>query len=199
MDRREAVKRISLLLGVSVSAPTMAGILGGCQPSAPGTLRVLSGEQHRKIGVLVEHILPTTDTPGAREAGVAEFVDAMLADFYSEEERFQFMSGFGEVDASAQGAYGKVFMECTESEQFDVLNALDREAFPDLGAMSNEERVLWEAQRAQQGKPFIATLKELTLAGYYTSEIGAAQELHVNPMGEYRADIPYEEVGRAWS
>ena len=49
------------------------------------------------------------------------------------------------------------------------------------------------------GRSFFRTLKELTLVGYYTSEIGATQELRVNPMGAWRADIPYSEIGRAWA
>jgi hypothetical protein len=47
--------------------------------------------------------------------------------------------------------------------------------------------------------PFWRNLKELTLVGYYTSEVGATQELRVNPMGSWRADIPFSEVGRSWS
>jgi len=46
---------------------------------------------------------------------------------------------------------------------------------------------------------FFRTMKELTLVGYYTSEIGATQELHVVPMGPYRADIPLSQVGRTWA
>jgi len=42
-------------------------------------------------------------------------------------------------------------------------------------------------------------MKELTLLGYYTSEAGAMKELTVNPMGVYRADIPYRSVGHSWA
>ncbi len=48
--------------------------------------------------------------------------------------------------------------------------------------------------------PFFSQLKELTVAGYYTSEVGATQELHWNPApGEYRPDVPLAEVGRTWA
>ena len=46
---------------------------------------------------------------------------------------------------------------------------------------------------------FFRTLKELVLVGYYTSEVGATQELGVNPMGVWRPDIPYAEVGHSWA
>ena len=51
-----------------------------------------------------------------------------------------------------------------------------------------------------QGPPFFRMLKELTLAGYYTSEIGATQELQWLPSpGRYDADVPLSDVGRAWA
>ena len=197
MDRREAVKRISVLLGVAVSAPTAAGILSGCQAS--GELHTLSLEQHALLDIMTEHIIPETDTPGARTARVADYIDAMLTDFYSEERRSQFISGLIETDEAAKGAYGKEFMACSSTEQFELLSRLDEEAFPDLEQMSEEAREAYRRQRAEEGRPFIAVLKELTLAGFYTSEVGATQELRVNPMGVYMADIPYAEVGRAWA
>ncbi|NNE36240.1 MAG: gluconate 2-dehydrogenase subunit 3 family protein [Rhodothermales bacterium] len=46
---------------------------------------------------------------------------------------------------------------------------------------------------------FFRTVKELTVVGYYTSETGGAKELRLMPLGDYRADVPYDEIGRAWS
>lgn len=198
MDRREAVKRISALLGIAVSGPTMAGILSGCQ-ATPGALRSLTTKQHELLAVMSEHIIPTTDTPGAQEAGVADFIDAMLTDFYSEERRQAFLDGLAAVDASAREMHGNAFMKCSSDEQFALLDALDQAAFPDLEAMSEDERSAFEERRQEEGRPFIMTLKELTISGYYTSEIGATQELHQNPMTPYQGDIPFSDVGKAWA
>ena len=46
---------------------------------------------------------------------------------------------------------------------------------------------------------FFRRVKELTLLGYYTSEVGSTKELRVNPMGAYQGDIPYARVGRGWA
>ena len=198
MDRREAVKRISAVLGFAVSGPTMAGILSGCQ-ATPGEFRSLTQDQHELLAIMSEHIIPTTETPGAREAGVADFIESMLTNFYSEERRSQFIAGLADVDQLANETYGKNYIDCSESEQFELLDTLDQDAFPDLEAMDEAEREAFEAERSEQGRPFIATLKELTVSGYYTSEIGATQELHLNPMVPYRGDIPFSEVGKAWA
>ena len=51
-----------------------------------------------------------------------------------------------------------------------------------------------------EAPPFYRQLKELTVAGYYTSEVGATQELQWLPApGRYEADVPLSEVGRAWA
>ena len=198
MDRREAVKRISALLGVAVSGPTMAGILGGCQ-AIPGHIRTLNGDQYRLVSIMTEHIIPTTDTPGAQAAGVPDYIDAMLTDFYSAENRARFLAGLAEIDDRAQESFARDFVDCIPENQLVLLHTLDEAAFPDLEELDEEALEKYEKQRAAAGSPFIATLKELTIAGYYTSEIGATQELHLNPMGEHHGDIPYDEVGRAWA
>jgi hypothetical protein len=71
-------------------------------------------------------------------------------------------------------------------------------------AQTGEERALptvggaWHPEDTGPGS-FFRTLKELVLVGYYTAELGATKELRVNPMGSWRADIPYGEVGGAWA
>ncbi len=186
------------MLGVAISAPTLAGIMGGCQASS-GHLGTLSSKQHELLGVMTEHIIPTTDTPGAQSAGVADYIDAMLTDFYSEENRTDFLDGLEATDNQAEEKYGKAFMSCTDEEQFALLNEMDAAAFPDLDGMSEDELAAYREEQQAQSRPFIRRLKELTIAGYYTSEVGATQELHLNPMGSHQGDIPYSEVGRAWA
>jgi hypothetical protein len=56
----------------------------------------------------------------------------------------------------------------------------------------------WHAEDTGPGS-FFRRLKELVLVGYYTSELGATKELRVSPMGTWRADIPYDEIGNAWA
>ncbi len=196
IDRRAALKRITAILGGTLSASTVAGVLGGCQASGPAAgLRTLTGAQKELLDALTETILPATDTPGAKAANVTGFIDAMLTDFYSDEERMVFFTGLNALDARAKQDLGNAFVKLDASNQFALLDAMDAEAFPDLDAMSEAEREAhWQKERS-----FFATLKGLTLSGYYTSEVGATQELKVNPMGVYRGDIAFDEVGRAWA
>lgn len=196
IDRRAALKRITAILGGTLSASTVAGVLAGCQASGPAAgFRTLTGSQKALLDALTETIIPETDTPGAKTANVTSFIDAMLTDFYSDEERVAFFTGLDALDARANQELGDDFVKLDASNQFALLDTIDAATYPDLDAMSEAERLVHQ----QKDRPFFATLKGLTLSGYYTSEVGATQELHVNPMGEYRGDIPFDEVGKAWA
>ena len=186
MDRREALRRVGVLMGGALSASTIAGVLGGCQAGPavePFVPQTLDGEQDALVTTIAELIIPETDTPGARAARVNEFIDRMLTDWFKAEERDHFVAGLSTVDARAQEGYGKPFLDLTPEEQTELLTAMDGEA---LDATSNPP-------------PFFRMMKELTLFGYYTSEVGATQELRDMPFGEYRGAVPYGELGRAWA
>ena len=84
IDRREALRRAALILGGVISTPVIAGVLAGCGRRRSGALSL---EQLELVATIADHILPETDTPGARAVGVHEFIDAMLAEAYAAEER----------------------------------------------------------------------------------------------------------------
>jgi hypothetical protein len=190
IDRREALKRVALLCGGALSAPTIAGVLSGCQTdsSASWSPAVLSGHQNDLVVTISERIIPATDTGGAEAAHVNRFIDAMLADGFPPEDRDRFLSGLDEVDADAESEHGAAFLECTPDQQTALMTTWDEAAFgPD-------------ASFDREAPPFFRTMKELTIFGYYTSEIGASQELRFDPvMGRYEPCVPFEEIGRTWA
>src|SRR5881398_2100555 len=183
-----------MLLGGAISAPTLAGVLSAGTRRAWATSpqwapRTLSPAQLELVATVAEHIIPETDTPGACAAGVHRFVDTLLSDHYPTPERDRFVAGLADVDARARSGHGKTFVECTADQQVALLTELDEAAFPAVRIDSPRTSDTW----------FFRRMKELTLVGYYTSQVGATQELHPSPFGAYRGDIPYSSVGRAWS
>ncbi len=179
MDRRAALERIVWIMGSTLSVSTASGVLGGCSAGPEGTVfvaRTLTGDRLELVAVLAEHIVPATDTPGARDARVHEFIDNMLTDFYGQEEAKRFLAGLAALDARSVRSYEKTFLALDGTAQVALLRTLESE-----------------------GAPFFATVKSLTLSGYYTSEIGATVELHIAPYGSYQADIPFAQVGRTWA
>jgi gluconate 2-dehydrogenase gamma chain len=190
ISRREALQRLTVLVGGAVSAPTVDALLSGlrAEPAPPGwTPQALSRQQADLLGTLVDLIIPPTETPGAKQAGVPVFIDKLLDDWVGPADRARFLSGLAGVDEEMRRAHGVAFLEAAPGQQSALVVRLDREAI--------------EARReGADPRPFFATLKEWTLVGYYTSEIGATQELQwLAVPGRYDGDVPLEEVGRTWA
>ena len=197
MNRREAIRRVAVALGGSISTPILAGLTAGCRaaPSShPYTPQSLSPEQFHLVGQIAEHIIPATETPGARTARVDEFVDRMLTSFYTPEQRNQFLDELDGLGERSLGVVGVTFDRATWEQQARVLELLDAEAYPGQGDQAEVR-----ARTAAGNPPFMRTMKELTVSGYYTSEVGQTVELRTVPFGEFRADVPFDDVGRAWA
>jgi glucoside 3-dehydrogenase (cytochrome c) hitch-hiker subunit len=185
VNRRDAVKAISLMLGAAVTPAVSRAISAGyAAPPLGQPLRTLTTQQGELLATLTELIIPTTDTPGARAARVDAFIDGLLTDIFTTAQRDRFTAGLAEIDARAHKAHGVSFVQATPAQQTALLTALDLES----------------RSAAEGAHPFFPWLKELTLVGYYTSEIGATQELrYVHVAGRYDGDVPYAKVGRAYS
>src|SRR5438477_6100366 len=90
ISRRQALEQVAILLGGAISAPTVAGVLTkptrrAWAASPAWAPRTLSPAQLELVATVAEHIIPQTDTPGARAAGVHRFVDTLLSDHYARE------------------------------------------------------------------------------------------------------------------
>jgi hypothetical protein len=193
MNRREALRGLAWLLGGACSASTLSAVLAGCRPTGtPFVPKTLSAAQFEQVGWLVDLIIPPTDTPGAREAGVPELIDGLLADWATDAEKAQFLAGLADVETRSQQTFGKPFVAGTPEEQTRLLTTLEEEAAAAEPPVPDPDNTFAPA--------FFTVLKGLTLAGYYTSEVGATQELRwIAAPGRYEGDLPYVEVGRAWA
>ncbi len=155
--------------------------------------RTLTAEQDRQVTALAELIVPATDTPGAAEAGVNQFIDLLLTDWLDAEERDSFLAGLAELDAASRERFGRSFPELSSSEQFELAAPLD-------AAAAELRRRAAETGEEIDELPFFGRMKEWTLVGYYTSEIGMTRELQfLRVAGSYHGCLPLAEVGRSWA
>lgn len=181
INRRDAIHRMAALLGGTLSAPLVAGMLSGCQPSGRSdwTPQTLTAHQNALATELAERIIPATDTPGAKAAQVNRFIDLMLTDWYPDDAAARFLQGLDTVDPRAQDLHGLPFLECTSDHQTQVVAAFAE-----------------AARRADPPPPpFFSMLKEMTMVGYYNSEIGQNQELEYRMVpGRYDGCVPVEDV-----
>ena len=116
-------------------------------------LRVLTPEQDELVTQIAEMVIPETDTPGATSVHVNEFVDLLLAEWSSDEDRARFLAGLDAIDHETRATYGKRFVELAEPDRVVTLRALD---------------AMRDAQ-ASAGRSF-GELKRLTVYAYFTSE-----------------------------
>ncbi len=225
ITRREALKRAAWLLGGTLSAPTILGVLAGCRAdrTTGWVPRTLTPNQHDTVEAIAEIIIPTTETPGARDAGVGRFVDAMFSDYYSAADRSRFLSGLARVDAQAKRLHGRAFNELSTDQQTAMVWEMDRAAFsepPGTAGRPFRPEMVPELRKsdvaAGEGvgaspsdaatapaddigpQSFFRMMKELAVVGYYTSEVGQTRELRLTPWGRYR-DIPYKPGTPAWA
>jgi glucoside 3-dehydrogenase (cytochrome c) hitch-hiker subunit len=147
-----------------------------------GTLRAFGPHQSDTVATIAELIIPKTDTPGARDAGVPAFIDVMFADWADDDQRKVFTAGLANVDERSRALYGKDFIACTEGQQVQVLTDLDAE----LARLRDT--------KSDTSKNFFGAMKWLTLMGYYTSEVGATSELHYRVVpGRYEPCYPIDQ------
>jgi gluconate 2-dehydrogenase gamma chain len=134
-----------------------------------------SPEQFHMIEHLAETIIPEDETPGAKTAGVAEFIDFMVAnrvpvstsrDIRStaeaiaagEDAQVRFTAGLDWMNARCKSEFKRTFMECTPQEQNSLLEEL---------AYKGKFKPTTEGGRA-----FFEMLRDYTVVGYYTTKVG---------------------------
>jgi glucoside 3-dehydrogenase (cytochrome c) hitch-hiker subunit len=195
MDRRQALSRISTIVGGSISIPTLASVMSGCSRSAESPAnnkyvpRILSREQYAAVQIVVDAIIPRTDTPGALDVGADRFIDTLLADYFSSENKTNFLYGLDWFLETTNRELSPDFVGAAEDDRLAFLMRMDQAAYNNLE----------EGQSSAVENAFFRHIKELVLVGYYTSEEGATTELHVAPYGAYHGDVSFESIGKTWA
>ena len=192
MERREALRLMGAASVFSVLSSDLFAATLRAQLAAnkAGTLRTLSLAQDEIVVAMSDVLIPATDTPGAKAAKVNEFIDLILTEWATEEEKKIFLEGLAEADRKTNALFGHGFAAASAKEQTAIVQVLDEA----LAASRNEKLPKqvrsWELTLAL---PFFAQMRRLTLVGYYTSPIGQDQELKVEIIpGALHGCVPAE-------
>ena len=187
MNRRDLLRA----LGTAALLPPLSGLSPGRlvatgrrmhRRARSRALQVLDPHQSETVATIAELIIPATDTPGARAAQVDRFIDLLLAEWATDDDRATFLKGLADVDARAHAAFGTDFLTATEAQRVTLLTQLDGEAQERHTATANAQ------------PPFFQRMKFLAVFGYCTSEVGATAELRYQTIpGSYD---PCTELGR---
>ena len=130
IDRREALKRTAVLLGGTISAPTLLGVLNGCTPSEKlsWTPEFFTSEQAQLVTSIADTIVPKGETPGAVDVGVPSFIEDIVSKTYSEIQKSSFMDGMSEFMELAEKEHGDDFADLSNSEKEDFVKKMQAEA-----------------------------------------------------------------------
>jgi hypothetical protein len=190
MNRRDAISRVSMLLGGTILGAEV--FLSGCtDPNRNvGAAGInFSNDDAAFLDEVAETILPATDTPGAKAAKVGEFMTVIVRDCYEQKDQKIFIAGMRTLNETSKKQYGKFFVESSPQERHDLLVALDK-----------EQKDYMDKKKEGDPKHYFRLMKELTLWGYFTSQPGATQALrYVAVPGRYEGCIPYKKGEKAWA
>lgn len=178
MNRRAALKMMMGALGLTATAqvfgaPAFFGsVLSSARP-------VLLEDELALLDEIGETIIPATDdAPGAKAVGIGRFMQAMVSDYYDTGEQQRFLLGLGRLDQLTRERYGK--------------------PFPTLG-VQDREALLLELEE-DDSADYYRMIKQLTVWGYFSSEVGTKQALRYAPIpGRYDGNVKIEPGQRAWA
>jgi hypothetical protein len=190
MNRRDALSRVALLLGGTVIGAEF--FLNGCTTSDKkiGQSIDFTPDDIAYLDEVAETIIPRTDTPGAKDAKVGQFMTVMVRDCYDEKNQKVFLDGMNKLnEASKKKFNGNGFMKITPEQRKELLTELDK-----------EQKEYAKNKKKEDDTHYFTQMKQLTLLGFFTSEPGATKALrYVAVPGRFDACIPYKKGDKAWA
>ncbi|MFB9844982.1 gluconate 2-dehydrogenase subunit 3 family protein [Mucilaginibacter ginsenosidivorans] len=188
MNRRDAIGRVALIMG-----GTMIGaefLLSGCKPNAPKVADLFNQDHVAFMDEVADTILPdTASSPGAKAAKVGSFMAVMVRDCYETPDQDIFLKGITQIDDASNKKFSKKFMDLDATQRTALLTDLDK-----------EQQEYSKNKKPKDPNHYFRMMKELTLLGYFTSEVGCTKALRYVPVpGRYDGCIPYKKGDKAWA
>ena len=191
LTRRQVIERALVATG-------WASLVGSSTVSAACTTRP-STDNGNGIGSftvndiawldeVAETILPQTQTPGAKAAGVGPFIALMVTDTYSPQKQVAFRQGMDELEKVSVAKYDQGFIALSDTQRLQLLTELDEARFN-------------QAQTDPDAAPhYFEAIKGLTILGYFTSEIGYTQAMrYVESPGRFDPCVDYTTGETTWA
>ncbi|QJW92425.1 gluconate 2-dehydrogenase subunit 3 family protein [Spirosoma taeanense] len=203
--------RVALLTGATLSLPALADTLEAsvARRALTGKPVFFTADQDATVAELADTIIPTTSTPGAKAARVNEIIDVLIKDCYKEADQKRFLEGLAQTNKLSQDAYGKAFVQLDPTQRIQIVKALEADAkrlkaemagTREVTKVENSQADLQMPEAKKKYTPFFTILKDLTLTGYFTSEVGCTQALeYVAVPGRYDGCVPLKPGQKAWA
>jgi hypothetical protein len=175
MERREVLRALGATAALGFLPRNAHAVWELVEARRATTAAALSPAQVALINAVGDTILPRTDTPSASDVGVADWVDVLVAEYYSDEDKATFLAGLDAIDAAAKTSAGSALADLAADARGTVIAAI--EASTDR--RTEPARTYWR-------------LKGLVIHGYFTSERVQKEVLKTEIMpGRFEGDAPH--------
>ncbi|WP_231459346.1 gluconate 2-dehydrogenase subunit 3 family protein [Pedobacter sp. Leaf132] len=145
------------------------------------------------IADLAETIIPSSDTPGAKEASVHKYIINVITHCTAKVEQNKFLKGLESVKTYSNENFGKSFSNCNETQKNKILSYFEKNDTYDTPIFNKINTKLF-------GKSFFTQLKELTVDGYCLSQLGATKGLAYDYIpGNYKPCIALKKNQKSWA
>lgn len=193
MDRREAIRRVSALLGgiALVSETALLEACSGERSAARTGAPTFSPNDVAFLDEVADTILPETSTPGAKAAQCGAFMALMVTDTYQDRDQQVFKNGLQQLDTACQQMHKTGFMAATPAQRLALLEQVDK-----------EQKAYMDSRAPNSDTPshYFRMMKELALLGYFTSEIGYTKAMrYIEVPGRYDPCLPYKQGETSWA
>lgn len=184
MHRRDAIKIISRTLGYSIAGPTLVGLLSACNSeTSPWKAQFLNADEKYMLTHMVDIILPTTDTPGAQDLNLVQFIDSVLKHTVKDGHLKRIRQGSKRVTKAFEKTFDKPIQLGTKTEFQQVISS-----YFDI-SKKEEEAVFLLLKTPFHSVPlhqrarfvvyqYLTLIRSLVLLGYCTEE--SIQENHLD-------------------
>jgi hypothetical protein len=176
MHRRELFRLLGVGAMLPAIPPDLFALLRSTQPGEGYVLRSLDAHQNATVVAMIDLIIPETDTPGAKGARVNEFIDLILTEWATPEEKKNFLDGLAGIDKKSNELYGKNFVDASAPQQEALLRSIDDVAMANRQRPVRHGNTVPEPDAHMKGT-FWVVFKNITLHGYYTSQVAFEKEL----------------------
>ncbi|MBB6498101.1 gluconate 2-dehydrogenase subunit 3 family protein [Pedobacter cryoconitis] len=189
MDRRTTIKGLIVFVSLGISS---FSFYKWTAFNAVADIRELP-QKRALLAELAEVIIPRTDTPGAKDAKVEEFIIKMIASCTDPKTQHNFLNGLSDLETYTLKHYNQEFKSCSASEKIAILTYFEEKSLYKVNLLNKINYKIF-------GLPFFVKLKLLTVEGYCTSQIGATQGLAYDYIPHtFSACIPLTKNQKSWA
>lgn len=202
IDRREAIRRVSAMLGGAafiggttlLAACSREGGRGVDSATVVSTTpepkqTMFTADEVAYLDEIAETILPETSTPGAKAARCGVFMAVMVQDCYEKKDQDIFRAGLTTLNEASQKVNNASFMQATPQQRTSLLTTIDKEAIE-----------YQDKKQEEEPNHYFRMVKELTLLGYFTSEVGMTKALrYAETPGRFDPCVPYAKGETLWA